>query len=234
MVKDIRLICISCLIGTLVSSLTWAGGRPGDSSRSWYSEIGGGWLFPQGRSDDNLDSSFALSGGALYWPSNWPAGIDINLAYSSPDISNKAINAINDQISMDPGNSGKIDGGYVNIWALTVDGLWSLGEKTQGFYLSGGVGVYYLQGRLTETGLIYYPPICDPWYWWWCYPPGVGPGSIVTASDSTTKYGWNAGIGYSFRPTLSGQLYLEAKYHSISTDKKDITYVPIEVGYRFR
>ena len=58
-------------------------------------------------------------------------------------------------------------------------------------------GLYSLDGELTNTGLVYYPPICDPWYWW-CIPGGVGPGEIVQASKSVTEFGFNGGIGLTF------------------------------------
>jgi hypothetical protein len=35
-----------------------------------------GAAVPAGDTFDILDTSFALSGGVSYWPSNWPAGVN--------------------------------------------------------------------------------------------------------------------------------------------------------------
>lgn len=227
-----NMIVLASAIGIFLSSLAWAGGRRDDSDRKWYGQFSAGYQFPVGAVGDILDNSFTISGGAMYWPSDWPAGINVNLAYSNPDITGKAINDINNQISKDPANSGSIDGGDVSIWQLTVNGIWSLGKKTEGFYLTGGAGVYRLKARLTQVGLAYYPPICNPW-WYWCTPPGIGPGSYVVASDTVTKYGLNGGVGYSFPPGYLSQWFIEAKYHYINTDRKETAYIPVEVGVRW-
>ena len=232
MISKNRILCVTIIMTALVSSLATAGGRPSDMSREWFGEFSGAWITPTGDAGDVLDDTWGISGGGLYWPSDWPAGIDINLGYASFDISNKALNAINDAIASDPSNSGSVDGGDVTIWQLTVDGIYSLGQsKTTGFYLAGGAGVYWVDAKLTETGLVYYPPFCDP-YWYWCYPGGVGPGSIVKGSKSTTRLGWDAGVGYSFTPGQLSQFYIEAKYHAVYTGKTT-EYIPVEFGVRW-
>jgi len=214
------------------STAAWAGGRPDDEGRNWFGDFSGGWAFPQSDSSDNLDDDWSISGGATYWPSHWPIGLNFGLTYAKFDISDDAVNAINTQIALDPAHSGLIEGGDLENWQFTINAIWGPGDESNGFYMTGGVGVYDLKGELTDTGLVYYPPFCDPWYWWWCYPGGVGTGTVVRGSDSTTEFGYNLGLGYSFE-VGDGSLFIETKYHWIDTDTSDVTYVPFTFGYRW-
>ena len=220
--------CVACIAG----SAAFAGGRPDDTSSRWFGDFSGGYAFAQGDTSDNVDDDWMLSGGAMFWPADWPAGIVFNLAYGQFDLTDEAVQNINTAIILDPNNAGLIDGGDVETWQLTVNGMWGPGSRDNGFYLTGGVGAYYLKGTITETGLVYYPPFCDPWYWWWCFPGGVGLGSIPTGSDSTTEFGWNLGLGFSLEAG-NGQFFMEARYHDVSTDNDDVTFVPVTFGYRW-
>ncbi|HEX5787277.1 MAG TPA: outer membrane beta-barrel protein [Woeseiaceae bacterium] len=216
----------------LIATSAHAGGRPDDSSRSWFGQVAGGWSFANGDTADILDDDWNFSGGALFWPSDWPIGLSMELAYSDFDLSGDAVRRINDAIDQDPNNDGDITGGGLDYWQVAVNGIWSLGPDTaNGFYLTGGVGWYSVEARVEDTGLVYYPPICDPWYWW-CYPGGVGPGTFIVGSQSSDEFGWNLGAGYSFDLT-SGQLFIEARYHMIQFGDEDVEFVPLTVGYRF-
>jgi len=86
-------------------------------------------------------------------------------------------------------------------------------------YLIGGVGAYDLrfQGQQVDTGNVF--------------------------SDSTTRFGWNAGLGIAF-PVGSMAIFVEARYTSVSTDGNRFsdsvhtggsrfTYVPVNVGFIF-
>ena len=235
--KDIVMVDVAMRVGVvcaaaLITATAGAGARPDDTSRDWFGFVNLGWVVPQGDTSDVLDDDWTLSGGAMYWPSDWPVGLVLEAAYSDLDVSNKALDAINDAIASDPGNSGRVDGGDLETWQFTANVVWSPGSGNNGFFLTGGVGAYSLHGVLTETGLVYYPPFCDPWYWWWCFPGGVGTGNIVRGSESSTELGWNVGLGYAF-PTSTGQIFIEAKYHEISTDGPGVSYLPITVGFRF-
>lgn len=230
-----RLIGRSTLAAALCAltlSGAWAGGRPNDSARSWFGDISVGWAFPQSDANDILDDDWTLGGGVLFWPSDWSIGIQADVSWVKFDISDQAIDAINDAIALDPQNGGRVDDGDVETWQLLLNGIWSPGNSESGFYVTGGVGVYYLDATVTNTELVYYPPFCDPWYYWWCVPGGVGPGSVVKGSESSTEYGFNAGFGWDF-DAGDGKVFLEAKYHYISTDSEDLYYVPITIGYRW-
>jgi hypothetical protein len=232
MLRTLSKCCALVAAASLAAAPAWAGGRPYDPSRDWFGHIGGGWAFPQGDTGDVLDDDWTFSGGALYWPSAWPIGLSIEAAYTDFDLSSSAIRAINDAIDQDPNNDGNISGGGVDYWELGLNGIWSLsGGNGNGLYLTGGAGWYHVGGEVTQDGLVYYPPVCDPWFWW-CYPGGVGPGTFVVGSTSTDEFGWNLGAGYSFN-TYNGQFFIEAKYHQIQWENKNIEFIPLTIGFRW-
>ncbi len=225
-----KITLVLCIVGLI--SIGTAQARPDKSWKSWFGHIETGYIYSQGDYGDVVDDDWILSGGAMYQPDDWAIGIDLTLAYSEQDVSQAALDFINDQIGMDPMNDGEITGGDVEIWSLVTSAVWSTkGDGPVGFNVSAGVGVYALDARLTNTGLVYYPPVCDP-YWYWCIPGGIGPGTVVRASESTTEFGWNVGIGLTFELSSGSELFLEAKYHSVETDRTT-EYVPLTFGYRW-
>ena len=227
--KHVAIVAALCL----VSSSALAGGRPDGSSRDWFGFISGGYAFADGKLGDIVDDDWTIGGGAMYWPSEWPVGISIEAAWVDFDFSNAALNALNDAIDADPNNSGSVTGGGAQTWQLGVNGTWSLGEASaNGFYLTGGVGWYHVDASLTQDGLVYYPPVCSPWYWW-CLPGGVGPGTFLVGSETSDNFGWNLGLGYSFR-TSSGQVFVEAKYVQIQTSNENSEYIPLTIGFRWQ
>jgi opacity protein-like surface antigen len=225
------LIPIIALALILATTSSFAG-RPDKSWKNWFGHFSGGYTQAQGDFGDIVDDDWTLAGGATYWPETWPIGLDLELGYNDFDLSSAAIRAINDAISEDPANSGSIDGGDVSIWSLTADAIWSPGSGRISPYIMAGVGAYYVDNRITTTGLVYYPPTCNPWYWW-CYPGGVGPGTLVVGSQSTTEFGYNVGIGINWEMGSGSQLFLEAKYHSIQMDPETTEMVPVVIGYRW-
>ena len=216
----------------VASSAAWSQPRPDKGYRNWFGHISGGYSLPQGDVSDILDDGYSFRGGATYWPETWPIGIVLDTEYSSFDMSNSAIREINQGI-IDGGGEGELTGGDVTSWSFSISGTWSPSESGSGFYVIAGVGMYVLEGQVNENGLVYYPPYCDPWYWW-CYPGGVGPGTFPVASQSTTEFGWNAGIGWAWELPASGsQLFVEARYNSALTDRSTTDFMPLSFGWRW-
>lgn len=233
MSKTFAKLTLVLLTGSILSATASAGGRPDGSSRSWFGQINTGWAFANGDSGDFLDDDWTLGAGAMYWPSDWPVGIGFDVNYWKTDLSSNAIRAINDLIDQDPNNDGEITGGDVENWQFALNGVWSLGPDTSsGLYLTGGISWNRVTGRVSETGLVYYPPICDPFYWWWCIPGGIGPGNIVVGKQSEDEFGWNIGAGYSF-DTMNGQVFIEARYQQIQVGNDNLEYIPLTVGFRW-
>lgn len=226
-------VCWALLLTAFISTEVHAGGRPDASYRSWFGQINGGYAFGSGDTSDFLDDDWTFGGGAIYWPSDWPVGIALDVNWLRMDLSSQAINAINEIIDSDPGNDGSISGGDVENWQFGLNAIWSLGpSQSEGFYLTGGISWNSVTGTVTDTGLVYYPPICDPWYWWWCLPGGVGPGTIIVGERSTDEFGWNVGLGFSF-PATGGRGYAELRYERIEFDNGSIDYIPLVIGYRW-
>lgn len=231
--SNTQALVVAALFTLALGADAYAGGRPDSSNRSWFGHIDGGYAFATGDTADFLDDDWSIGGGAIYWPSDWPIGIAFDLNYWQMDLSGSAIDRINEIIDQDPNNEGDITGGDVEAWQFGVNAIWSLGPDTaSGFYLTGGISYNDLTGRITETGLVYYPPICDPWYWWWCVPGGVGPGNIVVGKQSSEEFGWNLGAGYSF-DTRSGQFFIEARYQQIDVGEESLEYIPLMFGFRW-
>lgn len=232
--RETRLVVFACvfLIAAVVVADAHAGGRPDSSSRNWFGYIDGGYTFATGTTSDFLDDDWTIGGGAMYWPSSWPAGIALDINYWRMDLSGQAIQDINDAIDSDPMNSGEITAGDFDNWQLGLNGIWSLGaDDSSGFYLMGGVSWNSVTGTVTENGLVYYPPICDPWLWW-CIPGGVGPGTFISGEQSSDEFGWNVGLGYSF-PNTQGRGYVELRYQRIEFENDSIEYIPLTIGYRW-
>jgi len=189
-----------------------------ESWKDWYGHVAMGYSLMQGDAADVAKDGWNFSGGATLYPSDWPVGISLGLDFEQHDLKREVLDAF------------ESSGGNLDITALTVGLTWSPRTKgSVGFYVNGGIGAYYLKGRLTEPGVIC-GPICPP-YSWWCY-PGCVPGDITTDSISTTKIGYNLGIGVTFPVGRSSMIYVEAKYHTVQTDVST-DYFPILVGYRW-
>jgi len=221
------------LVMLVFTATAEAGGRPDKVYGDWFGHIAGGVNFAQGDFGDIADDGWSIRGGATYWPSDWPVGIQLEVAYSAYDFSSSAIRSINDAIQEIDPELGGISGGDFDDWSFSVSGIWSLnGKSADGLYLLGGIGIDRVEAKLTDTDLVYYPPVCDPW-WWWCYPGGVGPGTVVVASESSTELSWHVGAGYAFTFNRTSLLFVEARYKSVQTDPKNSEVLPLTFGIRW-
>jgi opacity protein-like surface antigen len=204
--------------------------RPDKSWKNWFGHVETGYVLSQGDYSDIVKDDFSISGGATYYPESWPVGIDLTLGWSDQSFTSSVLRAINDQL--EPGQ-GEVTGGGVEIWSFVPSVVWnSRGGGSVGFSASAGAGLYAIEATLTNNGLVYYPPICDPWFWW-CTPGGVGPGTIVRARESTTEFGWNVGVGMNFALRNGSEMFVEARYHRIETDRIPTEFIPLSVGFRW-
>jgi opacity protein-like surface antigen len=211
----------------LVVNSAWAGARPDKSWKNWFGHFYAGYDFASGDFGNLVDNGWTLGGGTTWWPETAPAGLKIDLGYNNFDIASDVIKAIDDA------TTGTVTTGDVDVWSLTANVIW--GPDNSGpvsFYLTGGVGVYYLKGQIGAPG-VFTGIICDPWYPFWCY-PGAVPGTVIKGEESTTEWGYNAGLGLTIEVGQSGsQIYFEAIYHSAQTNEVTSDYIPLVVGYRW-
>jgi hypothetical protein len=221
-------VALTIFMGATVAS---AQPRPNKSWKSWFGHADLSYALAEGEAGNVLDDGFSIGGGATYWPEQWKIGLVLDLDYTEFDISNSTIRNINQAI-IDGGGSGTISGGDASLWSLSINGTWSPSDTGEGFYVIGGIGGYDVDARVTEDALVWYPPICDPWFWW-CTPGGVGPGTAVRASTSSTEFGWNAGLGWAFEVGEGSQLYIEARFHSVDTSPEATEFLPLTIGFRW-
>ena len=217
---------ITCVALLLACTSSFAG-RPDKGPKSWFGHLSGGYSLAQSDFGEFVDDDWTFAGGATYWPDTWAIGLDFELAYNDFSLPSQVIQDINDQL---PPLSDELTGGGVEIWTLTTNFLWSPGSGRVSPYVTGGVGVYWLDVSLTSPGVLYYPPICG---YWWCVPGGVAPGTVVRASESSTNAGVNLGVGLNWELMSGSQVYLEVKYHYIDSDPQETTYVPVVIGFRW-
>jgi len=207
-----------------------AGARPDKDWKDVFGRFSAGIMVPQGDLNGILEDDLYLDGGVLYWPSDWAVGVEVDLGYVSSDFEESVIRAINDQLL--PGQ-GTVTGGGVDLWSTSANLVW--GPDTSGkvgFYVTAGVGFDYLDAKITDDALIYYPPLCDPWFWW-CIPGGVGPGTVVVGQRDTWEMGWNAGLGMTFELENGSQMFLEARYKSSDTSPQSSEFMPVVLGVRW-
>jgi len=190
--------------------------------KSWYGQLGIGYSLPQADAGDAIEDDLWWSGAVAYYPGPWPVGILLELGYSNYDFRSDALEPIQ------PPEQRIV--GDVTVWSLTANAVWSprLGDSA-GFYAAGGIGAYRLEGALSEPG-VFSGIACEPSLWW-C-DPGMAPGDAIPASESTTEFGINLGVGVTFEVGLSSEVYLELRYHRIDTPEAT-ELLPFIIGYRW-
>ena len=193
-------------------------GRPDADWKSWFGQVSIGYVDPQGDAGDVADGGLNLNLGAVLWPQGSPVGYSFDLGFNEFDIKHEAANAVG------------ATGGDAEIWSLTADVVWAPDSSGPfGVELSGGVGGYRVEARVTDPGL-YVGPICDPWFWY-CY-PGIVPGDFVVGAFDTTKLGYNVGVALTYELGSGSVMYFEIEYHSVET-KNSTEYMPFILGYRW-
>jgi hypothetical protein len=178
---------------------------------SWH--VNGGAALTTGSSSDYLNSGWTLGGGFAWRPRPVSRlSLQFDLAWATFNASSKFVNLGQQKLQYN------INGGSGSVWSLTAAGKYTVPftASSNGYALLG-IGGYHESVQLTETG-IYGGYVCDPWGF--CY-PYAAPGDVVAASKSRTMFGWNLGLGV-----------IESRYHHIA-GQRSITYLPIQIGYRF-
>ena len=219
----------AAVLVTTVAGLALATPQAGAVDGPVVGHFSFGPSFVQGDPGIALDDGWALHGGATWFTAGRPnLGYRMDIGYDWWDAKNEFL----DQIDTEPGNLGiqPPDDGDARVWSGTFDLLWnSKGSGRLGFYLVGGLGVYYLQAHISEVGYGtgYY---CDPW-WGWCYPALIE-GQYVLEDQSSWEWGANAGAGITFQAGANSEIYLEAVYHWLDTPNSG-AFVPVSFGVRW-
>jgi hypothetical protein len=189
----------------------------------WH--VMGGAAVTTGQTADYLDSGWTVGGGFTFRPDpSSPFALRTDLSFSRFNATNNLLNIGAQE------NQTQIDDGWGEVVNLDIDGVlnFPMGPRVRG-YLMAGVGGAYRRIDLTQTVGFggYY---CDNWYGY-C---GVGivPGDVLVQREETTRFAWNAGIGFEF-PLYNGQSwFIEARYNRMETPQPT-EFVPIRIGFRF-
>jgi opacity protein-like surface antigen len=211
----------AAVLGVCLSSL------PSQAAGYWRKGtfvMGGGFNFPVGETEKYLNSSGSMMiGGGRHinksttleveWTHNW-LGID-------PAVIDRAAS-----------DSVQFDNAYASNWSVTLNLIRRLHpDKDIVPWVTGGVGYYKRNLQITQTVLLYYPPIWDPWWGW--IDGGWAPGEAITGSREAYGLGWNVGVGVDFEIESGASLFLDARYHRTVMDGVDVTIVPVMAGIRW-
>jgi hypothetical protein len=188
--------------------------------------IGGGVSIPLGDLGDAVETGWRINGGWTFYPSKKPVGFRVDLAWDWWDVSSSFLDTI-DTNSTVPGIQSPDDGDAQSL-ATTFNILWEPETSgTVGFYLTGGVGMYYLYADLGNYDY-YTTVVCD---WWYCYPI-TGTAEYEIDDKSSWEWGANAGVGITFELQGGSQFYVETSYQWVDTQQSG-AWVPVNFGWRW-
>ena len=129
-------------------------------------------------------------------------------------------------------DSSQIDDVHASLWSVTLNGVLRFGEGGDIVpWITGGGGYYKRNLQLTQTALVYYPPVFDPWWGW--IDGGWGPGEAIVGQRTDAGFGFNVGFGVDFGIEGSTSLFIEARYHHAFLDGVDMQIVPVSAGVRW-
>ena len=189
-------------------------------ARPWSFQIGAGYSAPQGIVDELFDAGFTIVGGATYHPIGAPVlGLWVEGNYNGYDVTQEALDAIG------------VANGDLRMWSVT-GGIGLEVKGKVGFYFALGTGWYRRQIDLVNPTRPVLGVACNPW-WDFCAPVQLVIEQNVVGSRTTNGFGYNGGLGLTFRLASGSQIYVEAKYHYIPADVEPIELIPVVVGYRW-
>lgn len=219
-------------LGMLLLLGAWAKAPAQDYYERYYGpqehvhwHLDAGYAATSGQISQFLDDGWTFGGGLSWQPDfSSPFALRADLNYSRFNATRKLI-AINQAF-----NQTQIDDGFGEIVGLDVDGEYKapLTPYITAFALAG-IGVAHRHIALTQT-VAFGDYFCDPWFGYCDY--GLVPGQEVVASDNTTGFSWNAGLGLDFALRNGQTFFVEARFTRIQTTQPT-DFVPIRVGLRF-
>jgi opacity protein-like surface antigen len=189
----------------------------------WHMDTG--YVATSGQIRDFLQGGWTIGGGFSWQPDfSSPLALRADLNYSRFAATRQLI-GINQAF-----DQTQIDDGFGEIVDLAVDGEYRmpLSPYITAFAVAG-VGVAHRRIALTQT-VAFDGFVCDP-YFGFCE-SGFVPGEAVVASDNTTRFTWNAGIGLDFALQSGSTFFVEARFTRMQMPQPT-DFVPIRVGLRF-
>ncbi len=205
--------------------ITAAAGPALAQGKKWGGNCGLTYNEPMGTAAERIEASGGFACGVAFHPGGSKFGILGEIGWSD-------FNAPKWQVETEvPGELTTLSG-HVEIWSLTLNGIWRAPTDGRfGFYVVGGVGAYRRDVSIKAPAEYEYVVWCDAW-WGYCYVEGVPVSGDVLASASTTEIGFNLGLGATWKLNFGAEIYIEARYTLVDTPQ-EIEFVPIAVGVRF-
>ncbi|MCE9671181.1 porin family protein [Myxococcus stipitatus] len=196
-------------------------------ARRFTFNVGASLVIPLSDSSDRFGVGWGFLVGGAY---NFTDVLTLQAEYSYSDFDVK-----NDALGIEAISGDHVlQYGDLNVLVHLVP------RKRWGIYLLGGPGIYYRKVEVTQFAGTAVVPVCDPWLLL-CYNQAVAVDNVL-GSRSSTDFGLNGGLGFTFRIYGPMRVYAEARYHYIFGPKFDTPtgthrangqYLPINLGLRF-
>jgi opacity protein-like surface antigen len=189
----------------------------------WHMDTG--YDATTGQIADALNGGWTVGGGLSWQPDfSSPLALRADLNYSRFGATRQLV-GINQEAAQT-----QINDGFGEIVDLALDGEYRLPLSPYvTSYAVAGVGVAHRRIALTQT-VAFDGYVCDPWFGFCDF--GLVPGDLVVASDNTTRFAWNAGLGLEFALSPGESFFVEARFTRMQTSPPS-DFVPIRVGLRF-
>lgn len=177
------------------------------SAQLLTASFGGGSTVPVYNAGRRLDNGWNIGAGVGVRPIPY-MGVMLDFGYNQMDVNRATLNSLH------------LANGQMRIYSFTLDPVIHLNPHGPvGMYLIGGAGVYH---RTVEFG----QPVGAPF-------TGVDPFFGPIRTDTTVKGGANGGAGIEIGFSHHVKAFAEARYHSIYTQGRNTTYLPVTVGFRW-
>jgi opacity protein-like surface antigen len=175
-------------------------------------DAGAGFTQPVGNTGRFLDNGWNAGVGAGMNFTN-RLGAMVQFQFNDMGINSTTLNNIG------------VPGGNVDIWSLTIDPRVHLMPKGPvDIYLVGGGGLYHRYQQFTAPGV----------------GTGLGffgftpvPTTVVLASSSINKPGYNVGAGVAFGTRWHAKVFAEARWDHMFINNYHDDYIPVSFGVTF-
>jgi hypothetical protein len=184
--------------------------------------FGAGPGFPQGRVSDfaNTGANIVVGGGL-----NLTRTLGVNSEFMWHNLPPK------DSVIAATGAPD----GHAGLYSVTGNMIFKTPPRPLGGYVIGGIGWYHRNWSLTAPTLSV-GTVCAPTYIWWgvsCF-NGLVESTATLRSGSSDAFGWNAGVGGTFRLGESAaKIYTELRYHQASNTGVTTKVLPLTFGIRW-
>ncbi|HEX5410314.1 MAG TPA: outer membrane beta-barrel protein [Terriglobia bacterium] len=185
----------------------------------WNFDIGAGATPTVGTTKDELSTGWNVQGGAGV-NFNPYLGVTAQVLYTGLGVNNSVIRRFN------------VPGADAHIWGFTLNPEVRINPDGRvGLYFIGGGGYYRRVVNFTEptlqTTLVF-----DPFFG--IITPVTYQAKAIIGTITRVGWGGNVGEGITFRVGRGGaKLFVEARFHYISTQSEATKIVPITVGVRW-